>query len=187
MVLPSGLKATHRTHWRSPRKEPVSLPVATLHSLTLPSTLPETRALPSGLKATDVTQFTCPSRVAISLPLATSHSLIVLSLLPEASVLPSGLKATARTSSVCPLKVARSLGAWAERGEDTTSPRPATPNHTAPSLRLTFGFIARLRSAWSALVVRPVFYRHRRVERPTGRYGEPRRRSRGQRLRRPRR
>jgi hypothetical protein len=74
-----------------------SCPVATSHSLIVPSPEPEARSRPSGLNATDLTQPVWPSRVRTSLPVATSHSLIVLSSEPEARSFPSGLNATELT------------------------------------------------------------------------------------------
>src|SRR5262245_26298035 len=100
------------------------LPVATSHSLTVWSWLPEASVLPSGLYATERTQPVCPLRVACSSPVAASHSLTVWSSLPEASVLPSGLYATDRTQPVCPLRVARSLPVVTSHSLTVLSPLP---------------------------------------------------------------
>jgi hypothetical protein len=85
-VRPSGANATETTELECPVNVRISLPVATSHSLTVPSEAPESAVRPSGANATEWTVPECPLNVRISLPVATSHSLRVLSQPPESAV-----------------------------------------------------------------------------------------------------
>ena len=60
------------------------------HSLTVPSSEPETSVRPSGANSTASTSLSCPAAVAMQRPEARSHSLIVRSLLQEATSFPAG-------------------------------------------------------------------------------------------------
>src|SRR5205807_10306997 len=123
-VLPSALITTNGLgSCDLPASRVVSFRVATSHSMTYLLPLPEASVLPSGRNARESTPWRGQTRaaffsVAFSLPDATSQNRIVLSPPPETRVVPSGLKATHRTSSACPRSVNRSLGSWADRGDE---------------------------------------------------------------------
>jgi hypothetical protein len=110
-ALPSGENAADQTIVSSSTVRSSS-PLATSHSLSVLSSLAESRRVPSGENATERTPTVCPSKLRISWPLAVSQSLI-LSLvssnmtfaLPETRHVPSGEKATDSTPSECPSKV----------------------------------------------------------------------------------
>src|SRR5262249_48345820 len=129
---------------RSSSRRVVSLRVATSHSLTYLLPLPEASVLPSGGNARESTPWQQQTRapffsVAFSLLDATSQNRIVLSPPPETRVLPSGLKATHRPSPVCPRSVNRSLGSWADRGDEKSRHAKVMPSHTESlSTRLAF-------------------------------------------------
>ena len=80
-----------------------ALPLATSHSRTVLSPLPEASSFPSGEKATASTEFVWPLNARSSFPVATSHSSAVFPELtlfgeiwpvPAAINAPSGEKAT---------------------------------------------------------------------------------------------
>jgi hypothetical protein len=70
-----------------------SLPVATSHSLSVLSMLPDSAVRPSGENATERTELSCPVKVRCA-PVATCDSFNVVSELPESTVRPSGENAT---------------------------------------------------------------------------------------------
>jgi len=74
-----------------------ALPVATSQTITVVSSLPDTRNLLSGVKAKARVQCLCFFKSRSGLPEGISHSLIMPSYPPVASVLPSGEKATDQT------------------------------------------------------------------------------------------
>ena len=94
-ILPSGLKAGLPTF-----SVPAAFPLATSHSVTSWSSLPETKVLPSLLKATAETAPVWPFKVRFTSPVAASRSMMVLSALPEANQRPSALYASPNTAAV---------------------------------------------------------------------------------------
>ena len=111
-------------------------PVATCHSLTIPSLDADATIRPSGEKATELTQDVCPRNVLVLDPVATSHSLTVPALDANASILPLGEKATLPlgdkttelTASVC-----SSVRACYFRGESRPGRRSETHCRTQQS------------------------------------------------------
>ena len=89
---PSGLNASESTRKPWARNSLRCAPLATSHSRTVPSKLPEASVLPSGEKARPrlTTMPVWPRSVRGSMPVAASTSTIEPSSEPTASVLPSG-------------------------------------------------------------------------------------------------
>src|SRR5262249_22151774 len=111
-VDPSGLQATRSTCavcpesvWsRHPQGQVPFLteasPLATSHSLTVPSQLPLAKCVPSGAKASPATQPVCPVDIwihVVSPVPAICHNQMAPLTQPQARRLPSGLQANACT------------------------------------------------------------------------------------------
>src|SRR5262249_28423011 len=99
--LPSGLTATASTSRVWPVPGVPSRPTSS-HSLSVLSTLAETRNGPLGLKATELTQFLWPRKVYSACLVSRSQTLMTVFAPPETSSRPSALKATELTGPVCP-------------------------------------------------------------------------------------
>ena len=94
---PSGEIATHPDRCLAVRRRARSRPVSTFHSLTVPSSPPDTKVDPSLEKAGLLTKSTSARKVLFRAPVAASQSSMVPPRPAEAIVVPPGAMATPPT------------------------------------------------------------------------------------------